>query len=163
MERCSQRKDGYLRASVKGRFPFCLPEDQASSNRCSVGRFHSGHFPLDHGPPFDVFHSFSRNVNVLGTQIPTYLGRLLIKDTALLLGLFLPLRPWGQICICCRGRTGRAWLHPACITCFPCRSVSSCRRCTGGRWMREPWRRPSSSMCSTSRSSTSKFSSSTSK
>lgn len=46
------------------------------------------------------------------------------------------------------------------LHCFPFRSVSSYRRCTGDRLMREPWRKPSSSICCTSRSSTTRFSSS---
>lgn len=65
-----------------------------------------------------------------------------------------------QLCICCHHCMGWAWLHPVCADRFPLRSVSSCRRCTGGRWMKEPWRRPSSSTCYTSRSSTSRSSSS---
>lgn len=92
MEWCSQRKEGYLQASVKGRLPFCLPDDQASGDRCSAHRFHTGHFHWPMGHPWCLpFLHPARNVNLFRTRIPIYLGRLLMKDTALLLG---------QICIC---------------------------------------------------------------
>lgn len=157
MEWCSQRKEIYLQTSKLVSFlPSWWPNFkrhilciQTSHWTFSLAhRHHPWHFPLVHAEQsvnIYLVHKYLYKWMSCSSSVLLSCGSFFPWDLRADLHLLTSLHAW-------------VWLYPICINCLPFRSVSSCRRCTGGRLMKEPWRRPSNSICYTNRSNTIKFS-----
>lgn len=81
---------------IKGRLPFCLPDDQASSGMCFVHRFHTGTFACTQAILVFSFCSARTEHECISYTNAYVNGLVAPQGRCASVGLLLPVRPGGR-------------------------------------------------------------------